>query len=128
MEKKIINSFNELNIYDKLKKLETDLIEIKLLIESIENEKMGEKETAGFVRRFIEQKKLKKIDAKIRHFLRYPLMEPRTGRPVEYPESNNEKARFKSYRLDGMSIRQIAKVERMSSNTILRKLRKYNID
>ena len=96
MEKKIINSFNELDIYDKLKKLESDLIEIKLLIESIESEKMGEKETASFVRRFIEQKKLKRIEAQINHFLRYPLLEPKTGRPIEFPESIHEKNRFKS--------------------------------
>ena len=128
MEKKILNSFNGLNIYDKLKKFETNLIEIKLLIESIESEKMGEKETASFIRRFIDQKKLKKIEAQINHFLRYPLLEPKTGRPIEYPDSNHEKTKFRSYRMDGLSIRRIAKIEKMSPNTVLRKLKKYSIE
>ena len=128
MEKKIINGFEEFSIYDKLKKLQSDLVEISLLIESIENEQMGEDETASFIRRFIEQKKLKKVEFRINRFLRFPLMEPRVGRPVQYPESTHEKRKYQSYRSNGLSIRQIARKERASPNTVYRKLKKYNIN
>lgn len=127
MEKKIINGFQDFSIYDKLKKLQSDLVEISLLIESIENEQMGENETASFIRRFIEQKKLKKVESRINRFLRFPLMEPRVGRPVQFPESVHEKRKFQTYRSDGLSIRQIARKEHTSPNTVYRKLKKYNI-
>ncbi len=128
MEKKIINGFQDFSIYDKLKKLQSDLVEISLLIESIENEQMGENETASFIRRFIEQKKLKKVESRINRFLRFPLMEPRVGRPVQFPESVHEKRKFQTYRSDGLSIRQIARKEHTSPNTVYRKLKKYQIN
>lgn len=128
MERKIIDGFKEYSIYDKLKKLQSDLVEISRLIDSIENDQMGENETAGFIRRFIEQKKLKKVESRINRFLRFPLMEPRVGRPVEYPESDHEKRKYKTYRRDGLSIRQIARKEKTSPNTVYRKLKKYQIN
>ena len=128
MKKRILNSYNELTIYDKLKKIETNLIKINLLIESIENEKMGEKETANFIRRFFEQKNLKRIEVRISRFLRFPLQEPKTGRPVEFPDSGQEKRRYKSFRLQGLSVRQIAKKEKTSPATVCRKLKAYKID
>jgi len=128
MEKKIINGFQDFSIYDKLKKLQSDLVEISLLIESIENEQMGENEAASFIRRFIEQKKLKKVESRINRFLRFPLMEPRVGRPVQYPESGHEKRKYQIYRTDGFSIRQIARKEHTSPNTVYRKLKKYQIN
>jgi len=127
MEKKILNGFNGLSIYDKLRKFEYDLIEINLLIESIENEKIEGKNGADFIRRFVDIKKLKKIEERINRFLKFPLMEPKPGRPVEYPDSEREKKRFKLYRIEGLSIRQIAKKEKTSPDTVLRKLKKYNI-
>ncbi len=128
MEKKIINGFQDFSIYDKLKILQSDLVEISLLIESIENEQMGENEAASFIRRFIEQKKLKKVEFRINRFLRFPLMEPRVGRPVQYPESTYEKRKYQSYRSNGLSIRQIARKEHTSPNTVYRKLKKYQIN
>jgi phage pi2 protein 07 len=127
MGKKILNGFKGLSIYDKLRKFEYDLIEINLLIESIENEKIEEKDAAGFVRRFIDIKKLKKIEERINRFLKFPLMEPGLGRPVEYPDSEQEKKKYNLYRIEGLSIRQIAKKEKTSPDTVLRKLKKYNI-
>lgn len=127
MEKKILNGFSNLSIYDKLRKFEYDLIEINLLIESIENEKINEKGATDFVRRFVDVKKLKKIEERINRFLKFPLMEPGLGRPVEYPDSEREKKRFKLYRIEGLSIRQIAKKEKTSSHTVYRKLKKYSV-
>jgi hypothetical protein len=128
MERKIIDGFKDYSIYDKLKKLQSDLVEISRLIDSIENEQMGENEAASFIRRFIEQKRLKKVESRINRFLRFPLMEPRVGRPVEYPESDHEKRKYKTYRRDGLSIRQIARKEKTSPNTVYRKLKKYQIN
>jgi len=127
MEKKILNGFSNLSIYDKLRKFEYDLIEINLLIESIENEKINEKGATDFVRRFVDVKKLKKIEERINRFLKFPLMEPGLGRHVEYPDSEREKKRFKLYRIEGLSIRQIAKKEKTSSHTVYRKLKKYSV-
>ena len=127
MEKKFLNGFENLTIHEKLKKLESDLIEIKLLIESLENEEQLKNDSAAFVRRFIDLKKLRKIELRINRFLRFPLREPKPGRPVEYPNSEEEKQRYKLYRQDGLSIRKIAKIEKMSPDTIFRKLKYYQI-
>lgn len=127
MKKRILDSFDELTIYDKLKKIESNLIQINLLIESIENEKMGEKETASFIKRFFEQKRLERIETRINRFLRFPLLEPKTGRPIEFPDSEQEKRRYRSFRLEGLSVRQIAKKERTSPATVCRKLKAYKI-
>lgn len=127
MENKIINGFDDLSLYEKLKKIEANLTEINLLIDSLEIEKNRNRDSLFLVKRFIDIKKLKKVESRIQQFLRFPLRDPRPGRPVEYPESEQEKKRYKRYRQDGFSIRQIAKIEKMSADTIFRKLKKYQI-
>lgn len=127
MEKKIINGFKDLSIHEKLKKFESNLVELNLLIESMENQKTGNNETVHFVRKFIELKKLKKLGHRVNRFLKFPLIESKPGRPLEYPDSEDEKRRYRLYRSEGMSIRQIAKKEKMSPRTIFRKLKKYNL-
>jgi len=128
MEKKIINGYKDLSIHEKLKKFETNLIELNLLIESMENEKSDKKDKVHFVRRFIDLKRLKKMGIRINRFLKFPLMDAKPGRPLEFPDSEHEKKRYRTYRTDGLSIRQIAKKEKMSPRTIFRKLQKYNLD
>jgi hypothetical protein len=128
MEKKIVNGFDDLNIHEKLKKIESNLIELILLIDSMENQKTSGSDTVHFIRKFIDLKKLKKAGNRINRFLKFPLMEPKPGRPLEYPDSEDEKKKYQSYRLDGLSIRQIAKKEKMSPRTIFRKLKKYQLE
>jgi hypothetical protein len=125
MEKNILNGFLDLTIHEKLVKLESDLIEISLLIDSLEQER--NKDAAGFARRFIDLKNLKKIESRINRFIRSPLREPKPGRPVKYPNSDKEKRRYSQFRQEGMSIRKIAQIEKMSSDTIFRKLKQYGL-
>jgi hypothetical protein len=127
MENKIINGFEDLSLYEKLKKIEANLTEINMLIDSLEIEKNRNRDSLFLVKRFIDIKKLKKVESRIQRFLRFPLRDPRPGRPVEYPESDHEKKKYKRYRQDGFSIRQIAKSEKMSADTVFRKLKKYQI-
>jgi hypothetical protein len=128
MEKKIIDGFEEFSIYEKLKKIESNLIEINLLIESLETEDSHEADSRFLVRQFIDIKQLKKVGIRIQRFLRFPLWDPKPGRPVEYPESDQEKARYQRYRQAGLSIRQIARKEKLSADTVFRKLKKYEIE
>ena len=104
------------------------MIELNLLIESMENQKADNTDTVHFVRKFIDLKKLKKMGTRINRFLRFPLMESKPGRPLEYPDSEDEKKRYQLYRSEGLSIRQIAKKEKMSPRTIFRKLKKYQLE
>ena len=127
MENKILNGFKDLSTHEKLKKLEFNLIEINMLINSLENEKNSNKDSAVFARRFIDLKNLKKIESRINRFLRSPLRESKPGRPIEYPNSEKEKKRYNQYRQEGLSIRKIAKIEKMSTDTIFRKLKRYGI-
>ena len=127
MENKIINGFDDLSLYEKLKKIEANLTEINLLIDSLEIEKNRGRDSLFLVKRFIDIKKLKKVESIIQRFLRFPLRDPRPGRPVEYPESEQEKKIYERYRQDGFSIRQISKIEKMSVDTVFRKLKKYQI-
>jgi hypothetical protein len=127
MEKKIIDSFEDLPIYEKLKKIESNLIEINLLIESLEAEESEESDSQFMIRQFIDIKQLKKVENRIQRFLRFPLWDPKPGRPVEYPENDHEKNRYILYRKAGLSIRQIARKEKLSADTVFRKLRKYGI-
>lgn len=128
MEKKILDGFEDLSIYEKLKKIESNLVEINLLIESLETEQGNEGDSQFLVRQFIDIKKLKKVGNRIQRFLRFPLWDPKPGRPVEYPESDREKIKYKRYRQNGLSIRQIAKNEKVSADTVFRKLKKYRIE
>ena len=128
MNKKIIDGFNDLSIYEKLKKIESALTEINLLIESLENEEHHGQDSQFLVKRFIDIRKLKKVEYRIQRFLRSPLWDPKPGRPVEYPESDREKAKYEGYRQNGLSIRQIAKNEKVSADTVFRKLKKYRIE
>lgn len=123
----MLNGFRDLTLHEKLVKLESDLIEIGLLIESLESEKNRHEDAPGFVRRFIELKNLKKILSRINRFFRTPLRESRPGRPIEYPNSEEEKKRYEQLRHEGLSIRKIAKMEKMSTDTVFRKLKRYGL-
>ena len=127
MEKNILNGFRDLSMYEKLVKLEADLIEISLLIESLESERYRDADAAGFIRRFIDLKNLKKIESRVGLFLRSPLREAKPGRPVTYPNSEKEKERYTQFRLEGLSIRNIARIEKISTDTVFRKLKRYGI-
>jgi hypothetical protein len=128
MEKKIITGFDDLSIHEKLKKIESNLIELNLLIDSLENHKTADSNAVHFIRKFIDLKKLKKAGNRLNRFLKFPLMEPKPGRPLEYPDSEDEKKRYRRYRIEGLSIRQIAKKEKMSPKTVFRKLKKYQLE
>lgn len=127
MKKKILNGFDGLTLFEKLKRFETDLVELDLLIDSIEDHKNEGNGMAGFVKKFIDLKRLKKIGQRINRFLRYPMMDHKPGHPLEYPDSHEEKTRYQSYRREGISIREIARMEKMSPDTVSRKLKKYRI-
>lgn len=128
MNKKIIDGFNDLSIYEKMKKIESALTEINLLIESLEGEENHGQDSQFLVKRFIDIRKLKKVEYRIQRFLKSPLWDPKPGRPVEYPESDQEKTKYERYRQNGLSIRQIAKNEKVSADTVFRKLKKYRIE
>ena len=128
MEKKILDGFGEFSIYDKLKHIQIHLIEIQRLIESIEDEESQDGNAAYFIHRFINLHKLRKLESRINQFLKYPLKEAKPGRPIQYPDGDSEKVRFKSYRAQGLSIRMIAKTEKVSPDTVFRKLKRYRLD
>jgi hypothetical protein len=128
MEKKILDGFGEFSIYDKLKHIQIHLIEIQRLIESIEEEESPDGDAAYFIHRFIHLHKLRRLEARINQFLKYPLKEAKPGRPIQYPDGNSEKSRFKSYRAQGLSIREIARSEKVSPDTVFRKLKRYHLD
>jgi hypothetical protein len=68
------------------------------------------------------------VEHRIQRFLRSPLWDPKPGRPVEYPESDQEKMKYERYRRNGFSMRHIARNEKVSADTVFRKLKKYHIE
>jgi hypothetical protein len=127
MEKNILNGFRDFTIHEKLVKLEANLVEIALLIDSLEYEKNRDEDAPAFVRRFIELKNLKKKASRINRFLRSPLLTAQPGRPIKYPNCEKEKKRYTQFRKEGLSIRKIAKIEKMSTDTVFRKLKQYGL-
>jgi len=49
------------------------------------------------------------------------------GRPVKYPDSEEEKERFKEYKKKGFSLRQIEEAEGLKKDVIAEKLKRYKL-
>jgi len=128
MGKHILDGFSDLSLFDKLKKLQQNLQESDRLVESIEGHTDRDDETIYFVKRFVEMYHLLRSCDHIGRFLKYPLHEVRPGRPKQYPDSASERAKYRLYREQGWSIRDIAREEKVSPDTVFRKLKRYMLD
>jgi hypothetical protein len=102
--------------YDSLEKLDSLVQSIKAQNDWPEVSKAAHRDLNLF--------KINKYVKNISSFVSFPLPLKSMGRPVKYPDSEEEKERFKAYKKKGFSLRQIEEAEGLKKDVIAEKLKR----
>ena len=114
-------------------KLTEDLTEFYNSLEKIHSLMQGIKvrntweEVSEAAHRELNLSLVNKYVKNISSFVSFPLPLKSMGRPVKYPDSEEEKVRFKEYKKKGFSLRQIEEAEGLKKDVIAEKLKRYKL-
>jgi len=110
---------NLTEFYNSLEKLHSLIQSIKVRNTWVEVSEAAHRElNLSLVNKYVKN---------ISSFVSFPLPLKQMGRPVKYPDSEEEKERFKEYKKKGFSLRQIEEAEGLKKDVIAEKLKRYKL-